>query len=255
MTDMNSDERLDRALRNAGRDTKISDNVIHDLDELVQALEVEATRKELTNSSIRPARRSVRRKWAVLIPVLVVGLVGAPVAAAAISSWTARTGEYGGTGTEIVDRSEWIGLDAEDAPSTIRELYNPDLELPEGASPSDVINPVSALLAKMGTVPDGEAGHVAAQTTTIQGLFERAGRCLWYREWLDANLHNDTVRQDAATAGIRRATAWPITVASDGGGVVAILQTAADAAAAGDRNAVLGAYGNCSNFYGIPSSK
>jgi len=150
----------------------------------------------------------------------------------------------------VIDRSEWLGLDAQDAPAAITSLYDASLPLPAGATSKDVITPVARLLKQMGTVPDGETGHVTIQGSSVQGLFERAARCLWYREWLEADAAGDKARRDAATAGIRDSATWPVTVASDGGGVVDTLKTIGSAAAADDRRVVLGSYTSCAGYYG-----
>jgi hypothetical protein len=245
-----SDDDLDQALRGLAHRTSNTERVQTALDDLVLSMEDEQVRAAAERSRQGVMRSRTRKRWLTIAPAIALGLaVIVPVGATAVGSWTAHTGVFGGTGTEV-DRSEWIGLDADDAPQVIVELYDDTLPLPAGASPSDVINPVAAMLATMGMVPEGESGHVGMQATTIKGLYERAARCLWYREWLDADLHEDSARRDAATAGILDAVHWPITVASDGGGVVARLQEQADGANTGDRREVVGAYGKCENFYG-----
>lgn len=236
MTRHISDTELDDELTNAGRTPRLTEGVLAALHDVV------------ASSARGPASR--RRRWWIVAASIIAAVIAVPVAAGAIGSWTAHTGEFGGSGTEVIDRSEWIGLDADDAPEVIVSLYDDSLPLPDGASRDDVIAPVAALLAEMGQVPDGETGHVGMQETTIQGMFERAARCLWFREWLDADSSDSGERRDAATEGIQGSTSWPITVASDGGGVVELLEGEAAAAAAGDRRGVIAAYGGCANFYG-----
>ena len=245
------DDRLDDALLHAKQERPVGEGVVVALDELVRSLESEDVRRR-AERELLATRRGGRQRWQFAVPAAILGLVVAiPVGATAIGSWTARTGELGGRGSDIVDRSEWIGLDADDAPEAVVELYSGELDLPDGASGSDVINPVGKLLAEMGVVPDGESGHVMIQTTTIQGMFESAARCLWYREWLDADLNDDENRRNAATAGIQAALTWPATSATDGGGVVGNLKVQAEAARAGDRGLMLTFYEiSCETFYG-----
>jgi len=220
--------------------------------ELVVTLESPAQRAQADQGVSRPSRRSGGRGRGAAIVILVIGLIGIPAGAIAVGSWVAHTGQYGdpSTSTEVIDRSEWLGLDAQDAPAAITSLYDASLPLPAGATSKDVITPIARLLKQMGTVPDGETGHVTIQGSSVQGLFERAARCLWYREWLEADAVGDKARRDAATAGIRDSATWPVTVASDGGGVVDTLKTVGAAAAADDRRVVLGSYTSCAGYYG-----
>lgn len=197
-------------------------------------------------------RRRHSRRWRFGVGFAIAGLVvGAPAAAVGVSLWSAHTGAYGGAGSEIVDRSEWLGLDASDAPKAIVDAYPADLPLPPGATSNDVIAPVAKVLTEKGVVPSDTSGHVAMQDTTVRVFYENAARCLWFREWLDADSASDQERLTAATEGIQNSLTWPATVASDGGGVVDYLQTQADAAAAGDRGRMLIYYGRgCDSYYG-----
>jgi hypothetical protein len=222
------------------------------LQQLVTALESPQARDEATRELGTKLAARRRRRIAIAMPLVGLGLVAIPVGAAAVGSWTAHTGTYGdpATNSEVIDRSEWLGLDAPDASAAVAALYDNSLQLPTGASPSDVIDPVSKLLKGMGVVPKDESGHVTIQETTVRVLFEKAGQCLWYREWLESDLLGDNSDRQAAVAGIRIAASWPATGASDGGGVVDHLRSVADSAAAGNRSTVLGAYASCENFYG-----
>lgn len=250
MTDLQQDDLLDRVLRSARGSGVPSEAVEHALRELVLTLENESVRTD-ASSALLSVRLGRRARWGIgAFAVLTV--LGLPLGAVAAGSWFANTGEYGdpSVSTEVADRSQWLGLDAPDAPAAVLALYDQSLPLPAGATSADAIRPIAAMLATMGVVPDGETGHVLIQEETVKGLFERAARCLWYREWLEADAVADSSRRDAATEGIEQSRTWPITVALHGGGVVKMSQGAPAAARSGDRATVLAAYGECSNFYG-----
>ena len=249
MTDL-QDEQLDRVLRSARGSSELTDSVERALRDLVQSLEDPSIRADVPAGS-RSFRLGRRARWGIgALSVLTV--LGVPLGAVATGSWFANTGEYGdpSVGTEVPDRSQWLGLDAPDAPEAVVALYDASLPLPEGATSADAIRPIAAMLANMGVVPDGESGHILIQEETVKGLFERAARCLWYREWLEADAVDDSDRRDAATEGIDHSRTWPVTVALHGGGVVKMSQGAPSAARSGDRAALLDAYGECANFYG-----
>lgn len=238
---MPTEDDLDRELAAAGR-VSLTASARQRVDELVVAFSRSDVRQSISSESV-PRRL---RPW-IIIPAVIAALA-VPAGAVAIGSYSAHTGIFGGAGTEVVDRSEWIGLEADDAPQAIAELYEDSLALPPGATRDDVIRPIAAMYTEVS--PDEEAGHLLAQASTIRWSFERAARCLWYREWLDADSHDDTERRATAAAGLVDAATWPRTVAADGGGVVDALERAADDAKAGDRAAVLEAYGKCSLYYG-----
>jgi hypothetical protein len=245
---MVSDDELDGALARLNA-APASEYVRMQADRLAETLEDPQTRRRMEREL---GRRRRSRRWRVGVGFAIAGLViGAPAAAVGLSLWSAHTGTYGGDGSEIADRSEWLGLDATDAPEAIVDAYPANLSLPPGAESNDVIAPVAKVLAAKGVVPSEASGHVAMQETTVQVFYENAARCLWFREWLDADSASDEGRLAAATEGIQNSLTWPATVATDGGGVVDYLQTQADAAAAGDRGWMLIYYGRgCDSYYG-----
>lgn len=248
---MTTDAELDAILERARDSRNVAEGSAQPLSELIASLRSDDVRAEAEKSR-RSKAAGVR--WKLLVPAVAV-LVVLPVGATAVASLSAHTGEYGDpdTSTEVNDRSEWLGLSADDAPAVIVDLYDPAVPLPEGAVASDVINPVAQTLAKMGIVPDGESGAVATQESTVKTLFEKAARCLWYREWLEADSDDSVTRLGAATEGIAASATWPATVASDGGGVVDTIVVIGQSAASGDRNAMLGAYAPCVSYYGAAS--
>jgi hypothetical protein len=182
--------------------------------------------------------------------ILTVGVVGVPAAAAV--EWLAHTGIFGGQGSEV-DKSEWIGLDASDAPSAIRGLYPAWMPLPAGSTRADAERAVGFLYGRNVDEAQEEApGHVLTQETDIKRMFESYGRCAWYREWIDADHAHDRAALALATKTIDEATGWPATVSTDGGGVVNHLREVARSATEGDRDAVESAYGvdGCAPFTG-----
>jgi hypothetical protein len=245
---MVTDDELDGALARLDS-AATSEHVRVQTGRLLETLDDPQARQRMEHEL---GRRRHSRRWRFGIGFAIAGLVvGAPAAAVGVSLWSAHTGIYGGDGTEVVDRSEWLGLDASDAPEAIADAYPTDLRLPRGASSDDVIAPVAKILAEKGVTPYDSSGHVAMQETTVQVFYENAARCLWFREWLDADSASDQERLTTATEGIQDSLTWPATVASDGGGVVDYLQTQADAAAAGDRGWMLIYYGRgCDSYYG-----
>lgn len=243
---MKSHKNVDLLLEEGRPAVHVDDHTRDALSSLVRAFEDEDVRTRATQT-----RRIRQVHWKLLV-ALILTAVAVPVGAQAISSLTANTGQYGDpdVSTEVVDRSEWLALGAEDAPEVIASLYDDSIELPEGAQPSDVVNPVSETLAAMGVVPEGETGIVATQESTVRTLFEKAARCLWYREWLHADSKDSTERRDLASQGILAAASWPATTASDGGGVVEMLAGIGQQAAQGNRNAIVAAYSGCAAYYG-----
>ena len=175
--------------------------------------------------------------------------VGVPAAAI---DWMAHTGIFGGQGTEV-DKSEWIGIDASDAPDAIRDLYPTWMPLPAGDSRQDAERTVNALYGRSVQEAQAESpGHVLTQETDIKRMFESYGRCAWYRAWVEADSRHDEKSRDLASRRIGEAVEWPATVSTDGGGVVDHLRAVAEAASAGDSSAVAAGYGTegCAPFTG-----
>ena len=202
---------------------------------------------EDTEGELESRRGRRKAKWRLGVRVVVAMiLVGAPIGAVAVSQWSADSGEFGGSGSEVADSSEWIAIHADDAPAEIEALYPSYLELPPGATEQDVIGHVSEKLETLG----GADSQPLMQTTAIDQFFENGARCLWYRYWLYADEKGDQTKRDQATSGIQRAVTWPAVASHDGGGVVDYLGEQAEAAAAGDREMMIRFYGRSCDDYG-----
>lgn len=167
--------------------------------------------------------------------------VDAPATAVAVASWTARTGIYGGEGTEVSDNSEWIGLDAPDAPQVIADLYPTYLTLPDGLE-SDT---VAGIVGRIWGGFEGDSSGAATSTvpaTVIQNSYEAVARCAWHRDWLNAEDQSDASGVSDAAAALLDAATWQATVTTDGGGIVSSLKKTAEQAKNGNRAAVLDGY-------------
>lgn len=248
MTKITDDELEARVRTVAGpspaQNAGVADSLAHVLDQLSDP----DVRAGLTPKPVWWRRRPVL--GATLGVILTVGVVGVPAAAAV--GWLAHTGIFGGQGSEV-DTSEWIGLDASDAPSAIRSLYPAWMSLPSGSTRADAERTVGSLYDRsVDQAQDETPGHVLTQETDIKRMFESYGRCAWYRGWIDADQAGDGARLALATKTIDEATGWPATLSRDGGGVVEHLREVARSAAEGDRDAVVSAYGidGCAPFTG-----
>lgn len=244
-----SDEELEARVRSIGG---------HDPSQVAEvAASMEALLQELGRPDVR-VRAGRKRVWwrrrpiagVVIGVVLAAGAVGVPAAAV---SWLAHTGVFGGTGTET-DDSEWIGVDASDAPQAIRELYPSWMVLPSGTDRENAEKVVAALNTRSVDQAKDEDpdGHVITQATNIQRMFESYGRCAWYRTWIEAYDARDNRSLARASRTIEEATRWPATVSTDGGGVVEHLSEVARSAAGDDRSAIATAYSvdDCAAFTG-----
>ncbi|MFB2556767.1 hypothetical protein [Herbiconiux liangxiaofengii] len=235
---------LDRLLERLREGPATDASVAQAVDQLVtdtRSHEVSHQRKSF------PSRKSRSPRWKVAVGLsIVAATVGVPLGAAAVSEWTAHTGVFGGTGSEVSDDSEWIAIHADDAPEAIKELFPSYIDLPPGATANDVINPVSDQLDGLG----GDDSQPQMQASTVQQFFETGARCLWYRYWLYSDLTGNVAELQLATTEIQEAVRWPAIASSDGGGVVDYLQQQADAAAAGDRALMVRYYGRTCDDYG-----
>jgi hypothetical protein len=248
MGNLSDDEIESRVRALGGRDPARLPEVEAGLNALVADL-----RRPEVRASAGRARRWWRRRpvaGAIVGVILAVGAVGVPAAAV---TWLAHTGVFGGGGTET-DDSEWIGVDAADAPQAVRDLYPTWMPLPDGTDRGNAERVVNSLYARSvaAAKSDDEDGHVITQATDIQRMFESYGRCAWYRTWIDAHDADDPDTLALASRTIDEATRWPATVSTDGGGVVDHLRQVAESAADGDRAAVATAYGVdvCAPFTG-----
>lgn len=248
MTKITDDELEARVRAAAGPSAAQGSVVSASLARLLDQLSDPDVRSRLTTKQAWWRRRPLL--GATLGLVIAAGVVGVPAAAAV--EWLAHTGMFGGQGTEV-DKSEWIGLDASDAPSAIRGLYPAWMPLPAGSTRADAERAVGLLYGRSVDHAQEEApGHVLTQETDIKRMFESYGRCTWYRAWIDADQTHDEAALALATKTIDEATGWPATVSTDGGGVVNHLREVARSAAGGDRDAVDSAYGidGCPPFTG-----
>ncbi|MFF2050403.1 hypothetical protein ACFVU2_02275 [Leifsonia sp. NPDC058194] len=211
---------------------------------------------ELRDPGVRARQERMRPFWrrrpllgALVGLVLAVGAVGVPAGAA---GWLAHTGLFGGSGSEV-DESEWIRVNASDAPDAIRAAYPTWMVLPQGWSRAAAERTVNELYSGAVTDADSDgARSVLTQETDIRRMFESFGRCAWYKTWIDADDNGDVIARDRAAEVLLESTAWPATVATDGGGVVAHLRDVAEAAESGERTAVASGYSAdaCTSFTG-----
>jgi hypothetical protein len=243
-----SDAQVEAKVRSAAPLPPTNDaGVADEVERLVAALSDENVRAGLSRKQVWWRRRPLLGAAAGVL--LAACAVGVPAAAV---DWIAHTGIFGGTGTEV-DKSEWIGVDASDAPAAIRELFPTWMPLPKGVTREDAVRTVNALYGRSVEAAQSQApGHVLTQATDIKRMFETYGRCSWYRVWVEADGRKDITSRDLATTRIEQATGWPATVSTDAGGVVDHLSAVADAAAAGESSAVKTAYGvdGCAPFTG-----
>lgn len=244
-----TDEELEAQVRAAaGPSPAQSAGVAASLSHVLDQLSDPDVRAGLTPKPVWWRRRPLL--GATLGVILTVGVVGVPAAAAV--EWLAHTGIFGGQGSEI-DKSEWIGLDASDAPSAIRSLYPAWMSLPSGFTRADAERKVGSLYDRsVDQAQEETPGHVLTQETDIKRMFEGYGRCTWYRAWIDADQTHDEATLALATKTIDASAGWPATVSTDGGGVVDHLREVARSVAEGDRDAVIAAYGidGCAPFTG-----
>ncbi|MCI0156498.1 hypothetical protein KNO15_07290 [Leifsonia shinshuensis] len=248
MTKITDDELEARVRAVAGVSPAQNAGVAASLTHVLDQLSDPDIRSGLTPKPVWWRRRPVL--GAALGVIIAVGVVGVPAAAAV--QWLAHTGMFGGQGTEV-DKSEWIGLDASDAPSAIRGLYPAWMPLPAGTTRADAEATVGSLYHRsVDEAQEETPGHVLTQETDIRRMFESYGRCTWYRAWIDADQTRDEAALALATKTIDEATGWPATVSTDGSGVVDHLREVARSAGDGDRDAIVAAYGidGCAPFTG-----
>ena len=144
--------------------------------------------------------------------------------------WTTRTGWFGrpDVNTEDVDTSEILDLCAPDFRSVADRLAPPSLPLPEGLTLPMV---QEALFAKPD--PDCSGSGALTQATGISERYEAYARCSWYNAYL-----NDPAARPQASRALKALANSELTKITDGGGVQAYHNQIADAAAAGDVEAV-----------------
>jgi hypothetical protein len=188
---------------------------------------------------LRPARRRRLVIGVGLIGVLAVG-VAAPAAADVVRAFLAQTGTFGNAAYSEEDSSEWIDLLAPDARDYIASIYPEDLPVPPGTDLSTFRLLVADKIIAAAHATSEQEGGVAIQQqrTGLMRSFESTAYQEWIRTWLIADQEGDTAGRDAATVALQDACTWSAFVATDGGGVIARMQTFADAAKDGDREGV-----------------
>jgi hypothetical protein len=206
---------------------------------LTDSLESPVLRKALERETLRDSARARGKRLVVGGVIALAGLTVA-VPAAALTSWLARTGEFGAPASSTeVDDTEWIDLGAPDAPEVVVEAYPAYLTLPPSVRPDDAIGSVSRVFEKMS---DG-----IAQEGLMTQTYEFFAVCAWSGEWLSAEQSSDTARQDDATGWLSDPSNYPSIVEHDGGGVVDSIVERAQAGRDGDVTAVeeLHSMGTC----------
>jgi hypothetical protein len=180
---------------------------------------------------LRPARRRWMRGAAVIAAVLAIGVPAGAVA----TGFAARTGWFGSpnpgggpaVGTES-DDSEWLNLDADDLPDVVAALYPEWLPLAPGVDRSDVVARVTESVTGM---------EGLGQETLVRGRFEFEVYRDWISAWITAHGVGDAPGQQRAAQVLQQAAGWPVTVATDGGGVTTLMRAYAERISAGDAEA------------------
>jgi len=198
------------------------------------------TLTRLLDESKRP-HVSVRRRLFIgvsIVGVFAIGAVAAPAAADVLRAFFAQTGTFGNAEMSEEDSSEWIDLLAPDAREYIASVYPDYLPVPSGIDAQQFrLTVADSIIATARTTSEQEGGGgVLQQRTGLVRSFEQTAYGEWIRTWLVADKAGDLVARDAAAAVMQKATTWPAFVATDGGGIIARMQTFADAAHDGDRD-------------------
>jgi hypothetical protein len=169
--------------------------------------------------------------------VLAIG-IAAPAAADVVRAFLAQTGEFGLPGFTENDESEYIDLLAPDAREYIMTVYPDYLPTPVAVDEHEFQLAVADKIVAAAVATSQQEGGVGVeqQRTGLVRTFEQFSYNEWIRAWLVADAAGDSAARDEATAVLADACSWPAFVATDGGGVIARMQTFADAAADGDRN-------------------
>jgi hypothetical protein len=212
---------------------------IHDADPASRLHAEGATLSRLLNDAKRP--RSSRRRRLFIIGASVAGMlaiaVAAPAAAGVVRTFLAQTGTFGNVSSTETDATEWIDLLAPDAGEYIIDVYPNYLPIPPGVDAGEFqLQVAEQIIAAAHATSALEGGvGIQQQRTGLVRSFEQTAYGEWIRTWLVADLTGDLVTRDTATATLWAACSWPALVATDGGGIIAWMQTFADAAQAGDR--------------------
>ncbi|MGV8885306.1 MAG: hypothetical protein ACOH1T_06915 [Microbacteriaceae bacterium] len=231
--DHDYDHEIDFALRRGDPATLGGSTEL--LDDLVMA-----TRAAVEVETPRTARWQSKRFGVIVgtVAILAVGLVTPAVATGV--HYLARTGWFGespnpGGNSSGASDTEWIDTgssDFVDYASTILPSY---VTLPEGYTRTSFARAEAERFA-------AAAGPSLTQKVSVVRSFESAARCLWIDEWLTADAAGDTSATTVASISLGATATWPATVATDGGGIVAMYEQLGDSARSGNRSAVQDAY-------------
>ncbi|GGF03367.1 hypothetical protein [Mycetocola zhadangensis] len=211
--------------------------------------------RQLAAQTQSPPRRR-RRIAAIWTTVVLVGLVGiATPAVATVQRFLAQTGVFSslesdgdeGEETEVTPGYEWIEATARDYADYALTVYDLTLPLPDGYTASDVGIRVAAQQVE---IAGGYGSSVLQQESNVRRTYESAVRCVWISSWLKAEEEGDAAQQNASAEVLLQSASWPMTVETDGGGVVDSLVKYAEGARAGDVGLVKEAYQSdaCSTF-------
>lgn len=201
----------------------------------------------LLHVSVTRASRGRRKRWllapAAVMAILVggLGLTGAlPALAETVQHFAAQTGIFGdgqgpggsdsGKHYTEEDKSEWLSLNSPDFVTYAVRLMPSYIVLPAGTDRARFASNVAHILHD-GLPADHEA---VMQTTSVRGAFEGGAQCLWYHDWKDAAQAGRSTEEATAAKEFLKSATWPLTVATDGGGVVANNKAIYRAAAQGE---------------------
>lgn len=201
----------------------------------------DGTLTRLLHASKQPRGRA-RRSWAIGVGIAGILAIGAatPAAADIVRAFLAQTGTIGDSATTEEDSTEWIDLLAPDAREYIASVYPDYLPPPPGIDAAEFRLVVADHIIAAAHATSEQEGGVAIQQqrTGLVRSFEQAAYQEWIRTWLVADDAGDIAIRSIAATVLQEACVWPAFVSTDGGGVIARMQTFADAAAQGDRDGV-----------------
>lgn len=184
---------------------------------LVTRLEDAEVRRSAERTRHR-GRAFVRGKAAIVGAAIALAGITVAVPATALSTWLARTGEFGDPSTSTeVDDSEWIDLTQPDASEVVIEAYPETLTLPDGVTRGDAIRSVSKDFERMS---DG-----IAQEGLMTQHYEFFAICAWANDWYEADAASDESRAERASAWLLTTENYPelTSMAAQGSNVVEVL--------------------------------
>lgn len=202
---------------------------VHDETDVLTRLIEDPDLRSAAGKASRKGFRAFSRRHRVLVGGLIVLVgVGVTVPAAALTSWFARTGEFGNPSTSTEeDVTEWIDLGAPDAPQVVVDAFPDYLALPKGVPPEAAMTDVARIFAKL---DKNAGGQGVAQEGLMTQTYEGFAICAWTEEWLSAHKAADATRKERAATWLGDPANFPSLVAHDGGGVTEMLMNvAADA--------------------------